>query len=98
MLNTNAADIDEDAEFERIASAFDDELHDIVIHLLKQGIEFNHTAGVGIFDESGRKVCEADLVSEQYKFVFFSDDDDAATAAGYSVYDPETFNIEAIKK
>jgi len=98
VLNTNAADIDEDAEFERIASAFDDELHDIVIQLLKQGIEFNHTAGVGIFDESGRKVCEADLVSEQYKFVFFSDDDEAATAAGYSVYDPETFNIEAIKK
>ena len=44
-----------------------------------------------------RKVCEAELVSQAHQFVFFPDDEEAARAAGYRVYEPEDFSISDIK-
>ena len=84
-------------DYEEIASEFDEELHDIVIQLLQAGIEFNHSAGVGIRNAAGKKIGEAELVSEKHKFVFFPDDEDAIAEAGYTIYEPENFNINDIK-
>ena len=87
----------ENDQWEEIADEFDDELHEIVIDLLKQGIEFEHTAGIAIKNAKGKKVCEAELVSVKHKFVFFPDDEDAAIAEGYTVFDPENFSVNDIK-
>lgn len=87
----------ENDQWEEIADEFDDELHEIVIDLLKQGIEFEHTAGIAIKNAKGKKVCEAELVSVKHKFVFFPDDEDAAIAEGYTVFEPENFSVNDIK-
>lgn len=85
-------------DYEEIASEFDEELHDIVIQLLQAGIEFNHSAGVGIKNADGKKIGEAELVSEKHKFVFFPDDEEAIADVGYTIYEIENFNINDIKK
>ncbi len=85
-------------EWEKIAGKFDDDLHDIVLQLLEQGIAFNHDAGVAIKNSQGQKVCEGELVSEELHFVFFPDDEDAAEEAGYQIFEPETFNINDIQR
>ena len=85
-------------DYEEIASEFDEELHDIVIQLLQAGIDFNHSAGVGIKNADGKKIGEAELVSEKHKFVFFPDDEEAIADVGYTIYEIENFNINDIKK
>ena len=70
---------------------------EVFYQLLQAGIEFNHSAGVGIKNAAGKKIGEAELVSEKHKFVFFPDDEDAIAEAGYSIYEPEDFNINDIK-
>lgn len=88
----------EEEQWEEIAEKFDDDLHNIVLELLRAGIDFDHTAGVALTDAGGqRKVCEAELVSQAHQFVFFPDDEEAARAAGYRVYEPEDFSISDIK-
>lgn len=85
-------------EGESIASLFDDDLHDIVLQLLSQNVSFCHEAGVAIKNAQGKKVFEAELVSEEHHFVFFPDDEEAAEKAGYQILDPDTFNINDIQR
>ena len=86
-----------ESKWEEIADEFDDELHEIVINLLKEGIEFEHHAGVAIKNRKGKKVCEVELVSEKHRFVFFPDDEEAVIAEGYKIFEPDTFGINDIK-
>lgn len=97
-IETSTPVISQDSQWEDIAKEFDDDLHDIVITLLQQNIKFEHTAGSVIKNEKGKKVCEAELVSHEHKFVFFPDDEDAAISAGYEIFEPDTFNINDIKQ
>lgn len=96
-IETEAPSVQSADNYEEIASEFDEELHNIVIQLLQAGIEFNHSAGVVINNATGKKIGEAELVSEKHKFVFFPDDEDAIADAGYTVYEPDNFNINDIK-
>ena len=98
-IETDAQHPKESAEskWEEIADEFDDELHEIVINLLKEGIEFEHHAGVAIKNRKGKKVCEVELVSEKHRFVFFPDDEEAVIAEGYKIFEPDTFDINDIK-
>ena len=98
-IETDAQNPMESAEskWEEIADEFDDELHEIVINLLKEGIEFDHHAGVAIKNRKGKKVCEVELVSEKHRFVFFPDDEEAVIAEGYKIFEPDTFDINDIK-
>jgi len=95
-IETEVRTVSPDEQFEEIAEEFDEELHDIIISLLRSNIDFNHIAGVAVKDSNGKKLFEADLVSEAHKFVFFPDDEDAAKDAGYTIYEPDTFNINDI--
>lgn len=97
-IETKVPEVSVESKWEEIAKEFDDELHDIVIELLKENVEFEHQAGVAIKNSKGKKVCEAELVSEKHKFVFFPDDEGAATAEGYKIYEPDTFDINDIKE
>ena len=98
-IETDAPNQMESAEskWEEIADEFDDELHEVVINLLKEGIEFDHHAGVAIKNRKGKKVCEVELVSEKHRFVFFPDDEEAVIAEGYKIFEPDTFDINDIK-
>lgn len=95
----NGLDVAPQAEesSEDIAKRFATELHDIVLQLLAHGIPFHHQAGVAVMDANNEKLFEADLISYERRFVFFTDDDEAAENAGYAVLNPETFNINDIQ-